>query len=236
MVSNHDMTVLDQDEDVIGLISEKPSTACPQKASWGPFLLQIALTFILSLTGSCVLYYLLATHQQTTCRCVDGFEHGHSTEFGPVLPYISVKIEQSTGGLTLSSNGTLKLGTSMYSGRPSSQIDQAWVELLVGNEIVVFDKEASSMKGKTMREEDGGGDPEHYGINAHNAHKTHLDHCVDYLRQTIQCHSDLTPVPYWIEPETGSRTVNFGELHTCRDFGKLHEWVIPRYRSPTRGV
>ena len=53
-----------------------------------------------------------------------------------------------------------------------------------------------------------------------------LDHCLDYLRQVVQCQSDLTPLTYEpYEPKNTSIPV-FGTPHTCRNFTKIHEWAM----------
>lgn len=51
-------------------------------------------------------------------------------------------------------------------------------------------------------------------------------HCVDYLRQYIQCNADLTPM-FWQElwPQRGPLLKPY-QTHTCRDFDRLHRWVM----------
>lgn len=56
----------------------------------------------------------------------------------------------------------------------------------------------------------------------------HLDHCIDQIRQALMCHSDLTPVP--MKPLEGKEGVILGngEMHTCRDFDDVMNWVNQR--------
>ncbi|KAH8805165.1 hypothetical protein F5884DRAFT_859778 [Xylogone sp. PMI_703] len=59
--------------------------------------------------------------------------------------------------------------------------------------------------------------------------RKHLDHCVNHLRQIIQCHGDMTPLPIvWEEvagfPNGGRIIPEFDQVHTCRDFRALREW------------
>lgn len=48
----------------------------------------------------------------------------------------------------------------------------------------------------------------------------HFAHCIDYLRQYLMCHSDLT---LKASRETLYFTKN--HEHQCRDFDALHGWV-----------
>jgi hypothetical protein len=59
------------------------------------------------------------------------------------------------------------------------------------------------------------------------------DHCIDYIRQTIQCHGDLTPIPerWW---DSAQRSYSdTGLTHTCRDFGALRGWMTKRHNGST---
>ncbi|KAJ5569720.1 uncharacterized protein N7459_009150 [Penicillium hispanicum] len=64
------------------------------------------------------------------------------------------------------------------------------------------------------------------GVNA----EMHMDHCIDYLRQSIMCHGDVTPLVHIPRPG-GPRgngapwMPNFRVKHTCRNFWKIHEWA-----------
>jgi hypothetical protein len=56
-----------------------------------------------------------------------------------------------------------------------------------------------------------------------------LDHCINHLRQVVQCHGDMTPLPVvWDNikrhPDGGKAIPDFDQIHTCRDFTALREW------------
>ncbi|EGP86378.1 uncharacterized protein MYCGRDRAFT_43565, partial [Zymoseptoria tritici IPO323] len=54
----------------------------------------------------------------------------------------------------------------------------------------------------------------------------HINHCINHLRQSIQCHSDLTPMA-WVQ--SGRKIIlKAGTEHTCRDFAKVHDWASRR--------
>ena len=50
--------------------------------------------------------------------------------------------------------------------------------------------------------------------------ETHMLHCLDYVRSQLLCHPDLTLV-------TTDDLEEFvlDEVHTCRDYGAVVEWV-----------
>ncbi|KAK0616930.1 hypothetical protein B0T14DRAFT_524043, partial [Immersiella caudata] len=56
----------------------------------------------------------------------------------------------------------------------------------------------------------------------------HVDHCIDVLRQHIQCHVDLTPLPVkW--SDLGERPyVEFNQTHTCRSYKEARKWGLER--------
>lgn len=52
----------------------------------------------------------------------------------------------------------------------------------------------------------------------------HIDHCIDTIRQSLMCASDVTPLPFvWSKDD--QRTLEVARvLHTCRDFEAIKEW------------
>ncbi|KAL1617122.1 hypothetical protein SLS56_011125 [Neofusicoccum ribis] len=53
----------------------------------------------------------------------------------------------------------------------------------------------------------------------------HRDHCLDYIRQAIQCNGDVT-----FEPLTEAGINGMGAIHRCRNFDKIFTWGY-RHRS-----
>jgi hypothetical protein len=53
------------------------------------------------------------------------------------------------------------------------------------------------------------------------------DHCVDQIRQSLQCSSDRTPIPTRWYPGMGPFVVT-DRIHTCRDFDGLRQWMIDK--------
>lgn len=57
---------------------------------------------------------------------------------------------------------------------------------------------------------------------------THADHCIEMLRQSAMCESDVTPVVYQYSEKTGKSTGRTGVIHQCRDFDQVQEWARKR--------
>ncbi|KAI5855374.1 hypothetical protein BZA05DRAFT_334278, partial [Tricharina praecox] len=56
--------------------------------------------------------------------------------------------------------------------------------------------------------------------------RTHVDHCIDVLRQKIMCDADVSVITYsWVE---GREHVlpDFSNTHRCRNFDKVRDWVL----------
>ncbi|OKL63118.1 hypothetical protein UA08_01256 [Talaromyces atroroseus] len=49
---------------------------------------------------------------------------------------------------------------------------------------------------------------------------SHLVHCLDMIRQTLMCNLDTTVMWLW-DPDTFAD----GQLHVCKDFWGLHQWM-----------
>lgn len=57
-----------------------------------------------------------------------------------------------------------------------------------------------------------------------------LDHCLDYIRQSIMCSGDMTPTHVVYSAARDRWSPDFENEHTCRDFQALVEWT--RARQP----
>lgn len=143
-----------------------------------------------------------------------------------------------------------------YVGPPSGQIDAAWHDLLHDQYVSLSPEEALQFpeQDRSLIFYDHA---QHYYFELgvfHNLHclnelrmmvdheyydaksphpsgdifsgREHVDHCIDQIRQALQCHADLTPVPMQV---AGSGIIiGNGEVHTCRDFDRIREWVSER--------
>ncbi|KAG1742587.1 hypothetical protein EDD22DRAFT_786600, partial [Suillus occidentalis] len=71
----------------------------------------------------------------------------------------------------------------------------------------------------------------HDESSGHDSHepsdfwRTHLDHCIEMLRQNIMCRGDVTMLTYdWVEG-VKDPFPNFDIPHRCRNFEKILNWV-----------
>ncbi|KAK7047091.1 hypothetical protein VNI00_006755 [Paramarasmius palmivorus] len=70
-------------------------------------------------------------------------------------------------------------------------------------------------------------------LHVHNGHTMeskqdedeHIAHCIDHLRQSIMCASDVSTIVWQWIPERNRTMGRSGVPHTCRDFEKISEWA-----------
>lgn len=62
----------------------------------------------------------------------------------------------------------------------------------------------------------------------HRSQANKLDHCIDAIRQYIQCHVDLTPINLVWSENKGGVLPDFQQAHTCRSFTQAQKWVHRR--------
>jgi hypothetical protein len=74
--------------------------------------------------------------------------------------------------------------------------------------------------------------PEYYKPHSHDPDDegellgfSHLDHCVDSIRQSLMCHSDITPMVWQWDDEKKKHFPRLHLPHTCRDFGAIQKWA-----------
>ncbi|OJJ42268.1 hypothetical protein ASPZODRAFT_137405 [Penicilliopsis zonata CBS 506.65] len=183
------------------------------------------------------------------------YEKGFSTDLKSIRSSIELQEVQFTGGLELDENGRLisvtDPGAPKYAGPPSPEIDDAWNELMLALDLDLSEDEAEGVKEWTMKGEDNAkyrvSLDMYHSLHCLNAirkaldidyyepgkkhpyyYRLHIDHCIDYLRQGIQCSADMTPLGYWWNEEYQVPFPYFKEKHTCRNFNKLRDWSMGR--------
>ena len=55
------------------------------------------------------------------------------------------------------------------------------------------------------------------------------DHCIDYLRQVIMCHGDITPITFEWSNERSNYLARHGTEHQCRNFDAIFYWAQGRH-------
>ncbi|PYI06045.1 hypothetical protein BO78DRAFT_275978, partial [Aspergillus sclerotiicarbonarius CBS 121057] len=179
------------------------------------------------------------------------YETGFDTDLEPAFPAIKMQKIQFPGNIIVNETGGFELvldpDTPRYTGHPTRELDAAW-DRLVGK----FKSEADRIHGEVSV--DGGQyfvvphvrhslhcvnylrkvayDKWYPTIRTENKptvptftqHVGKVDHCVEMLRQTVQCQSDLTPVPHIWSPEKEMYLADTSLEHTCRDYDAIMEW------------
>ncbi|KAF2193130.1 hypothetical protein K469DRAFT_551912, partial [Zopfia rhizophila CBS 207.26] len=58
---------------------------------------------------------------------------------------------------------------------------------------------------------------------------SHIDHCLESLRQTLICQADVSVYTLkWTPHSRFKPTVKVPQPHACVDWGRLHEWMKRR--------
>ncbi|KAL9113667.1 MAG: hypothetical protein Q9227_002112 [Pyrenula ochraceoflavens] len=144
-----------------------------------------------------------------------------------------------------------------YQGPPTDEVDREWNKLYKNVGIIKIDeKSAKKLPNKTLPipgEEDSyvvGIEvfhqlhcldsirralyPDRYqetvGLSekALKAYWIHVEHCIDNIRQVIQCYGDTSTIPWIINPRHHRPAPDAHTTHVCRSFDKLHSWASER--------
>ena len=58
--------------------------------------------------------------------------------------------------------------------------------------------------------------------------REYLDHCVDYLRQSLMCRPSIEILPMDVDEEKHSFRPRWDATHTCVDFERVQDWTVER--------
>ncbi|KAF2812836.1 uncharacterized protein BDZ99DRAFT_495991 [Mytilinidion resinicola] len=67
----------------------------------------------------------------------------------------------------------------------------------------------------------------HNGI-PHDFADSHVEHCIDSIRQSLMCHSDISPLVWQWSEEQNAMRMHGDVVHTCRNFDAIREWARAR--------
>ncbi|KAI8625555.1 hypothetical protein F5Y19DRAFT_479477 [Xylariaceae sp. FL1651] len=150
---------------------------------------------------------------------------------------------------------------SDFVGGPSPKVDAAWSDLMSGVNIRITNDELRRIGATdSIALSDGSGYlgslsvyhelhcvkllrqwlyKDHYFANV-SQHEyvrrhSHIEHCLEALREAISCHSDVTVIPYyWLHDQNEpNRTLGLtirddAPMHRCVQFDKVHTWAKSR--------
>ncbi|KAG4444146.1 hypothetical protein IFR05_000375 [Cadophora sp. M221] len=72
-----------------------------------------------------------------------------------------------------------------------------------------------------------------HSLWSEKSRRVHLDHCMNHIRQSLQCHPDLSLAAMKKQVSGSGQTIYLGnaEKHTCQDWGSIRKWVDARVES-----
>ncbi|KAF2102913.1 hypothetical protein NA57DRAFT_71898 [Rhizodiscina lignyota] len=216
-----------------------------------------ALLAVLSciLGGTTVILSVLLYRQQGITGKYS-YEHGFATEIPAARSAIETVHIDFSGELLPDDEGRWmrKIDPTgpQYVGPPSDAIDHAWKGLVAPINIDLEGEETEGLPPTYIWPDS---DRHYTGLTVHHSIHClaiyreyypfpddpvkrqftwiHLDHCLDFIRQVVQCHGDLTPMT-WYWSEAINRTVLKPErAHTCRNWNKIQGWAMERVHKLT---
>ncbi|KAI1119893.1 hypothetical protein F5Y10DRAFT_259444 [Nemania abortiva] len=212
--------------------------------------------FVISILWLASIFVALGQCHRSCLAFGRSYETGFDTDLEPAWHAIRLHKVKFTGDLKIDKNGTVYrdiVGTQ-YVGMPTPEMDDAWVDIIRGGGVDLVGEEAKSVAGKTYQKPGGwhlsgthvfhqlhclnklrkATHPEYYGHHDFEPQanwRMHLDHCIDYIRQSLQCSADMTSIAVdWNEARR--RIVpNLEAVHTCRDFRHVQAWMLSGNRN-----
>ncbi|KAL1860561.1 hypothetical protein VTK73DRAFT_7288 [Phialemonium thermophilum] len=181
------------------------------------------------------------------------YEAGFDTDLEPAKDHIELVVQPFSGGVELDADGHFHKdqGGHEYVGPPAPAIDEAWQSLLSGLNLDL-DQEEVDLADTTFRWPESGlsfsGLDVFHSLHCLNRLRQALypdyyvhvfdpargpsradhiaDHCINHIRQSLQCHADLTPMEWRL---SGSKVILKTDTpHTCRNFDRIHAWAQSR--------
>jgi len=146
------------------------------------------------------------------------------------------------------------LERSEYHGPPSDELDRRWESLYNVGISAILTKDAARLANDTDEIRMAPGRyivqlhvfhalecvdtlrkyywPEHYPwaqkeryINLDGHPFDRIDYCLNAVRESLLCSADVTPNLWKWNPKAKKSSVEFNNLHTCRNFGEIREWA-----------
>ncbi|WQF84154.1 Putative mycotoxin biosynthesis protein UstYa [Colletotrichum destructivum] len=224
--------------------------------TWRCLALGLAERLVWMLCSAVLLSVVVIQHFNTQMH---SYETGFATDLAVATPHIAIQEIVYTGGVVRNDEGKLVLdhsgASTIYVGEPSAELDESWDRLESAIEITLQSHEAKTKDGQMLDTMQSEGEyrtsldvvhslhclnqlrkvlyREYYFPNRPNEFfYTHMNHCIDHLRQALQCHADLTPLNYKWSEEHDRALPTWSSKHTCRDFDKMLRWDFTMTGKP----
>ncbi|KAJ4858111.1 hypothetical protein T069G_06378 [Trichoderma breve] len=152
----------------------------------------------------------------------------------PLYPALSYSETHFTSGFTPD--------LSAYQGKPNETNNAHWDKLTHPGMVALTEQEHAKLPSKSslfIDDHTRESDPPLY-VGAvevfHQLHcldmlrmqaYAHLEHCIDYIRQSMMCRPSLDILPFRTDSEGLLRPV-FNGSRTCANFDKVRDWAIKR--------
>lgn len=144
------------------------------------------------------------------------------------------------------------LRNNAFTGDPRPELDHAWHNLVRNDNIRVSSSDITRFNMTSIELADGSGvvaqlgvfhalhclkmvrhwiHPDYYFADAteHARWKMgiHVDHCIEYIRENLMCHPDISLVTHrWVTTENGWRPSNKDTApHECANWDALNKWA-----------
>ncbi|KAJ5703471.1 hypothetical protein N7493_011860 [Penicillium malachiteum] len=212
------------------------------------------LIYILILSNLISALLIIATFTRQGNEKHDSFESGFRTDFGSAREHIELEHIIFSGAPAFTYTGIefqRPVAKVQYVGKPSPEIDQVWEDLVTGNEFLATEEEVKIQWPdiSELWDEDRGGyvisldvfqtlscldllrrglTPSYYNLTYDDSPASTMNRCIETIRQSIMCATDLTPSPSRYNPGLGHSYIDTANHHTCRDFDRVHRWVKER--------
>ncbi|KAI0187049.1 hypothetical protein EV127DRAFT_437226 [Xylaria flabelliformis] len=198
------------------------------------------------------------THGQCSINGAS-YELGFATDLEPAKSEIELVVQRFSGGVDLDKEDHFVMDQKgqEYIGPPGPAVDKAW-EMLLGGLNLDFDKTEVDLGESTFQWPESGlyfsGLDVYHSLHCLNrlrqamypdyyAHTfdrpndpsrlDHVGHCINHIRQSLQCHADLTPMEWKLH---GNKLIlKTDTAHTCRNFDKIHAWTAS-YRTQFENI
>ncbi|KAI5458860.1 hypothetical protein BGZ63DRAFT_514270 [Mariannaea sp. PMI_226] len=156
-----------------------------------------------------------------TTRFTQGFENDKSSLQGPPTKERDREWESlyEFGLLAISKNEAALLPNR--TGRIANTEDKYFVELDVFHQLHCLNMIRMSRY------------PEYYR-NLHTSEadeiltyfdSEHIEHCIDTIRQSLMCQTDITPLVYQWDNNKERMRIHGDVIHSCRNFDRIREWA-----------
>nr|A0A142I736.1 RecName: Full=UstYa family oxidase phomYc'; AltName: Full=Phomopsin biosynthesis cluster protein Yc'a [Diaporthe leptostromiformis]AMR44288.1 DUF3328 protein [Diaporthe leptostromiformis] len=193
---------------------------------WLHLVLVLQSVLIISLLAS---LHILGNRQPSNITC--------AKQLSPYSPYLE------DGDLELEEFTELNhlMQPSPYRGQPTPEIEEAWVRLWrdyahvstrYGDDMLGFLNVFHQLHCLNLvRQYTYRDDYDYSNVTAFRAPQElvrgHIDHCIETIRKSIMCASDVTPVVFQLDDsrKSGFKS-DFNMRRTCRNFDKIQDWAV----------